>query len=34
MDSTRSSAERIGALAREQTEVWRRLTREPGSSPE
>ena len=28
------SAEAIGALAKEQTEVWRRLTKEAGIVPE
>jgi hypothetical protein len=30
MDLNPLSAEAIGTLAREQTEVWRRLTREAG----
>ena len=34
MDLNPLSAEAMGALAREQTEVWRRLTREAGIVPE
>jgi hypothetical protein len=34
MEITPLSASAMGALAKEQTEVWRRLTREAGIVPE